>query len=651
MRTRKTSSPLVVRVPVNGRQGPPTTTRIHLGRMAPRQKRSRLPTRFIQPSERSPRAVHVALRLTLLLVAVLLFMFMNGWWWWHASLHHSTRIRKATTSTTTNHWTSRRDASTTITTNIHTTSSSTFRPGNTSKPTTTTPTTTSTDTRITTTTTTTTITPKPEPQGWTNHAAIRMRTTTAPTTTKPPLPIHSSSTTSTIVTTTSQVVSSSSSSSSFRHSVLELRTTHHDDISQHEQQPNQQETKPAVASSVLVRDGDQPPPTTTKKCVVVVAGLIRSLTELAKSTRQLLYDLSCHHHVSIHVVTASLPWSKENNDNKEENLLHRNNQQAAWHWLFPKHHETPSLGCAALMVELEQDLLLESDPNTTTTRPQQPKPASNRIVRLAQIRDVQRRRIQDLWFSSSSSNQYVMDQSVVMVMDLDLVALPKAMQLMQATQQMFVVGVPSSPSFNHNIKKEKHRTQNSQPIHVMCGLGLTRARRQASLYDTYATIFLPNTFAHPLKRRKVPRYFEGEDPALVRSADNVHGNFTQWHMTQYIVHVLAKHHPLGMAPVRSCFGGLALYQAATFFQPQCQYSVTTPAQDDATTTPVPFDWRRYANREEGQACEHVVFHECLHRQQRQHTASGGINHNNNHNNSTPLQVVMNPRLVVLWKKD
>merc|ERR1719343_166287 len=53
-------------------------------------------------------------------------------------------------------------------------------------------------------------------------------------------------------------------------------------------------------------------------------------------------------------------------------------------------------------------------------------------------------------------------------------------------------------------------------------------------------------------------------------------------------------------PVRSGFGGVAIYDAAVWFNKACSYSA------DARR------YRRYAGEDDMRACEHVVFHECLH---------------------------------------
>lgn len=55
----------------------------------------------------------------------------------------------------------------------------------------------------------------------------------------------------------------------------------------------------------------------------------------------------------------------------------------------------------------------------------------------------------------------------------------------------------------------------------------------------------------------------------------------------------------GVYPLRSCFGGLAVYKPSLYLNQQCNYD----------TFPEPLD--RYAGSD-GRVCEHLVLHECLH---------------------------------------
>ena len=312
---------------------------------------------------------------------------------------------------------------------------------------------------------------------------------------------------------------------------------------------------------------------------LVLVGLVRSMDEIKYSTWRTLIEMSCHYDVLIHITTASLGKMSMN--------------------------ETQS--CAPFQIELESNLL---DQNKLST---------NRIQRLARIRDAQRSRIETLFFSSpqGARDTDTFGASAVIVADLDLLTIPSAGSIVTTARML----------------SRKRRP------HVICGIGVTVGMAKASdmfFYDTFATVFLSDTFAHPLKRRLIPRYFPGEDPKRVRSADPIHGNFTQKHITRYLLKLATKHD--GLAPVRSCFGGLAIYRASIWLAPECQYELYQIGNSEIRD-----NLMHYANNREKQPCEHVVLHDCFHREVfRKETWNL---------TGTPMSdVAINPKLLLQWRK-
>jgi hypothetical protein len=245
--------------------------------------------------------------------------------------------------------------------------------------------------------------------------------------------------------------------------------------------------------------------------------------------------------------------------------------------------------CAPFLVESEQDLGLDAQ-----------SLSDNRVERIAAIRDAQRQRVRELWYSSTSNNHKgLLVDGIIVVADLDLFRLPSTAGILEQAASM--------------IK--------ANDLDVVCAAGVTMASRQELwYYDTYATVLLPDTYVHPLKRRLVPELQAGEDPRLVRS-DNQHGSFTQGDLMQYLQRQSLA---TGTTRVRSCFGGLAIYRAMTWLSDSCSYSTADPSA-----------LIRYASRHDGRPCEHVVFHACL--------------------QDSPLvrkaRVAINPSLLALWQKD
>jgi len=210
----------------------------------------------------------------------------------------------------------------------------------------------------------------------------------------------------------------------------------------------------------------------------------------------------------------------------------------------------------------------------------------------------------------------------------------------------------------------------SYPLNAICAAGITMNLGQNSnskaipepwYYDTFATVFLPDTFSHPIKRRLVPHLYHGEDPQLVRS-NNQRGNFTQGDIFRYFQAQGLKKNVsmsrsegvsdgLGCTRVKSCFGGMALYRAANYFEQYCTYQLQESIRDQLehwhdsdnidsdyvrgkVTVNASKSIIRYANNKERRPCEHVVFHDCLMK-----VTSG------------QFEIAVNPALKTFWKRD
>jgi hypothetical protein len=184
----------------------------------------------------------------------------------------------------------------------------------------------------------------------------------------------------------------------------------------------------------------------------------------------------------------------------------------------------------------------------------------------------------------------------------------------------------------------------------------TKIEMEPWYYDTFATVFLPDTFSHPTKRRLVPHLYRGEDPSLVRSNDQ-RGNFTQGDIYRYFRQGVTMDTNANTSTgtgtgtvtrVKSCFGGLAMYRAASYFEQYCEYQLQDNVRDlldqwNANSNVnsndnVDIDFSksiiRYANNKEQRPCEHVVFHDCLMK-----VTTGTFN------------IAVNPLLQTFWKRD
>lgn len=191
----------------------------------------------------------------------------------------------------------------------------------------------------------------------------------------------------------------------------------------------------------------------------------------------------------------------------------------------------------------------------------------NRVDRIAHVRDFQRENLRLLFEDRTLEND------IVIVADLDLVELPSRNILLEK-----INGIIADPAFD-----------------VICSAGQTF--NPYGYYDIFSTIVYPETFVYPVEGRLTQLLNDGENRSMVRSAD-VWGKFNQFDLMEYFEQE-ASRSPEGTVPVRSCFGGLALYRASKFLSPRCGYSTQSK------------DLMRFASRFEQRPCEHVIFHYCL----------------------------------------
>mmetsp|Transcript_11499 Transcript_11499/g.33887 ORF Transcript_11499/g.33887 Transcript_11499/m.33887 type:complete len:430 (-) Transcript_11499:61-1350(-) len=340
-----------------------------------------------------------------------------------------------------------------------------------------------------------------------------------------------------------------------------------------------------------------------------VAGMIRMASEIRPSIIETLVSLSCSHNVGVHIVAA---------DGVREAQMKVEEQRAKFFYearITQAGFSLPEVGaevgaCAPFKIIKQDDskIFRVKEGGSVPT---------NRVERIAALRDYQRSLLRPLFRDSSSQDSRTIRDGVVLVIDLDLGAIPPATSLSSQIAAMLY-----------------HRHSHD----VVCAAGVTMASKHDPwYYDTYATVLLPDTYTHPLKRRVVGKYYAEEDPKLVRS-DDQHGNFTQGDLMKWL-YKRAKEEELnetnawgGMVRVRSCFGGLALYRTAAWFRTQCQYGNDTLANELV----------RYASKADGRPCEHVVFHHCL--RERGIVDSGGVNNRD-------VDVAIDPRMYTFWKKD
>ncbi|KAL7545646.1 hypothetical protein ACHAWF_008991 [Thalassiosira exigua] len=237
--------------------------------------------------------------------------------------------------------------------------------------------------------------------------------------------------------------------------------------------------------------------------------------------------------------------------------------------------------------------------------PNNPWNRTNRIARIKRSREYHRQTIRKTLEASADDWK---TSAVIVVLDLDLLAYPSISSLIETSREYIL---SSADPISNDVVPSK-RLRHDRKFHAVCSMGLSR-RNSKSLgkvysvyYDTFSTVLLPNSWIHV--DRVVPRgSLEGEDLNIAKMDQ------------KEVLHYLAKE---GMGqenlygaygnnatnggvkfepvPVRSCFGGLTLYRADVWLWPECRYDMFR-------------DGAEYLSKHYEQACEHVVFHECLKR--------------------------------------
>lgn len=220
-----------------------------------------------------------------------------------------------------------------------------------------------------------------------------------------------------------------------------------------------------------------------------------------------------------------------------------------------------------------QELLSDGAPNN-------PLHVDNRIARIKRVREHQRQE-----FRNNTAFTQDNQQSVIAVLDLDMFSYPKISKVIEVAQKYMIAATD---------------TEVKQPtFDAICSNGIQRSRHWEPLprrnyYDTFATILLPNTWPVLESTRTVPRgLLKGEDVTMSR--------LSQQGLLDYFLKEGSKTNKdsYDPVPVRSCFGGLALYKADAFVHSKCRYDLYQKNLDV------------YRGKKEHHTCEHVVLHECL----------------------------------------
>ena len=202
------------------------------------------------------------------------------------------------------------------------------------------------------------------------------------------------------------------------------------------------------------------------------------------------------------------------------------------------------------------------------------------IGSVGELREYQKHVIRDELGGGRSDGDY--DNSIILLVDLDVGELPS-----------------SGKVINH----AKAMGSGGSQVDGLCSNGVLGFSDDAEgYYDVYSTVLLPDTFVCPVKWRSIPEVRPEEDPKLIVSSAHGEGSFTNVDLFRWFQQQGRRENSRAMnaVPVRSCFGGLAIYRASKFLDTRCSYSYGNEHEINA----------KYKSRN-GKVSEHLVWNTCM----------------------------------------
>ncbi len=366
-----------------------------------------------------------------------------------------------------------------------------------------------------------------------------------------------------------------------------------------------------------------------KHTKIWLAGMILDFDKIQPRVIQTLLSLNCDHDVGVHMLVPNKKALRKAKDDYQQ--IHDSRLKIE---LGQKDGGSGNDGetdsCAPFIIQHQKDTTPNQYPNFQLSK------KGNRIDRISALRDLQREMLEKVFKSHTNYYGYD-DDRIVILADLDLYKFPTVETMMAQISQLQDPLYPHDAVCAAGITIHGGGGRNDKLLESE----QTKSQPEFWYYDTFATVFLPDTFAHPLKRRLIKHYYPGEDPKFVRS-DDANGNFTQGDIYRYFRDNSDERQSptlggpwTGLTRVKSCFGGMAIYRFNSYFERKCRYQlsadpdlvqnfnkhidwihnhkggVTIESEEFLQDPELDLFILRYANDKEGRPCEHVVFHDCL----------------------------------------
>jgi hypothetical protein len=361
---------------------------------------------------------------------------------------------------------------------------------------------------------------------------------------------------------------------------------------------------------------------------VWLAMLSNQVEHITEDTFAFVMDYNCHKQATVPMVVKNGVDALAVTKRRNNHALFVNENANANYFNDFNESDSDSYECAPFHVMVEPAYLEQKLPN--------------RIDRIAHVRDMQRRDIRQLLTRAHGSVEEQEHVDAVIVLDSDLYSVPNP-ALVAHEMNSLLFPLSPSPSQSEEASENEKASSPAAPavFDVLCAMGVNHEGsgndndKSASAYyqsedgfgyyDTFGTILEPNTWTYPLEHRLHNKaLLPNEDPLLVVKSNDrmsgggkavIGGTHTGTMTSQQLLRYIKKRATTldtTALPVRSCFGGMALYRGDVWLLPQQTQEQQHQQEQYCTYSSEHVGFTgAYANRDDERTCEHITFHQCL----------------------------------------
>eukprot|EP00554_Chaetoceros_debilis_P008431 CAMPEP_0194099564 /NCGR_PEP_ID=MMETSP0150-20130528/706_1 /TAXON_ID=122233 /ORGANISM="Chaetoceros debilis, Strain MM31A-1" /LENGTH=654 /DNA_ID=CAMNT_0038785785 /DNA_START=113 /DNA_END=2073 /DNA_ORIENTATION=+ len=281
---------------------------------------------------------------------------------------------------------------------------------------------------------------------------------------------------------------------------------------------------------------------------IVLAGLVHDAGSITQNVLDFIVDMSCSKFVRTSIVTESGSESFE----------------ARYAITAEKKYQQQN--CA--------EVSLVKDPIFKTDEPM------NRVKRIQFLREFQKEEIRKILSKNDD-----LDSTTIVLADFDL---------------------DKFPAFDKVVNNVESLQDHTSELDVLCSNGLSGNGANSKRYhDTSSTVLLPDTFVHPIELREIAQMWPYEDSRFIINPEGNGESLTSTSLFKWFEEKGRENGSTKLqsnpVPVRSCFGGLALYKASRFLDGKCSYMHQSRAIKNA----------KYRNSLDNEVSEHILWNNCM----------------------------------------